>query len=362
MLKNIPKKLDSQFMIRIIKNEVSQEEKEFFDTWLSQSDDNKEEFGNLALLWDKVGTAKVPSLPNPFEQWNSIMGKIEESSNCPAVKSIIPKTVTRSSKKDKPSATNYKKRDYGWIVRIAAILIITIGLAFLLKMNRTVQLDTAISESKEFAVKYFELNTFKGERKTFPLSDGTIVYLNSDSKLIYPNLFSEDSREVELVGEAYFSVVSDKHRPFKVISGNTVTVVTGTEFNIKFRNDKVSVVVAKGSVKTYRKNSDKGIDLKKGEMISFTNNNGFSKLTKVDLKHSLAWRHDRFSFYHTPLKEAMAEIERYYNLHVVFQNDSVLNKRLTATFNADSLEQIFSIISLTLDVKIDHYGRKVIVN
>lgn len=362
MFNNIPKKLDSQFLIRIIKNEVSPEESEFFQKWLSESEANKEEFGNLALLWDKIGSSKVPPLPEPSEQWELIREKIEVSNNCPAVKSLITPKQLNHEKKVIEKESVSPKRDYSWIVRAAAILFISVGLAFLMQYYKPITQEPVVPAVKEIAVKYFELTTQKGERKTFPLADGTIIYLNSESKLIYPNVFGKTSREVELIGEAYFSVTPDKNRPFKVVSGNTVTVVTGTEFNIKYRNEQVSVVVTKGSVKTFMKNSEKGIDLNKGEMISFSESNGFSKPVRVDLKHFLAWRHDRFSFIHTPLKEAMAEIERYYNLQVVFQNDSIMKKRLTGTFNTDSLDQIFSIISLTLDVKIDHIGRKVVIN
>ena len=72
MLKKQPKSLDSQFLIRVIRNEVSPEEKEFFNAWLSESDQNKEEFGNLVLLWDLAEQSKTSSLPDQEQQWKEI--------------------------------------------------------------------------------------------------------------------------------------------------------------------------------------------------------------------------------------------------------------------------------------------------
>jgi len=362
MRKKTPKILDSQFLIRVIRNEVGLEEKEFFYSWLSESNENKEEFGNLVLLWDKLENAKIPQSPDPNIQWESIQKRIQKEKEKEFESQVAHHKITSLSSKTLNTKEQFLQRNLSRILRIAAVIVISFGLIFLIKMSGSSNSTGTIAVDKVKSFENYELITQKGERKIFPLSDGTIVYLNSDSKLIYPNSFTKFSREVEVIGEAYFSVVPEKDRMFKVISGKTMTVVTGTEFNVKYRYGKVSVVVAKGSVKAYLKNSGKGIGLSKGQMISFTDGNGFSKPTRVDLNHYLAWRNNKFSFERTPLKEAMAEIERYYNLEVIFQNDSAVNKRLTGEFKTDSLEQIFSIISLTLDVKIDYRGRKVLIN
>lgn len=362
MGKKIPKKLDTQFLIRVIKNEVGPEEKEFFYSWLSESNENKEEFGNLVLLWDKLENAKTPPPPDPNVQWNSIQKRIQLDKQRALELHNSQRNTTALESKTFNREENFLQKNLSWILRIAATIIITAGLLSIFKLGKSTTDTVSISENKSKSFELYELITQKGERKIFPLSDGTIVYLNAESKLIYPHSFSKSSREVEIVGEAYFSVVHENGRPFKVTSGNTVIVVTGTEFNVKNRYGKVNVVVAKGSVKTYLKNSNDGIDLKKGQMISFTDAKGFSVAANINLYHYLAWRSNKFSFERTPLFEAMGEIERYYNLEVIFQNDAIRNRRLTGVFKTDSLEQILSIISLTLDVKIDHKGRRVLIN
>jgi ferric-dicitrate binding protein FerR (iron transport regulator) len=359
MLKKRPKSLDSQFLIRIIRNEASPEEKEYFLAWLAESNQNKEEFGNLVLLWDMADQSQVSQVPDPNYQWGKIdkhisTKLIEEQKKSPAVQS--------DSNKKTPQATSHnRKQDFAWLYRAAAIIVISVGLTFLVKWNdQEVQPPTTkIVESANPA--FYELITQKGERKTFPLGDGTIVYLNSGSKLIYPKVFSESSREVELVGEAYFSVMPDKERPFIVKSGKMNTEVTGTEFNVRYRNKKVNIVVAKGSVKTFLESSNESIDLTKGQMVSYSESRGFSSPVKANLNHYLAWRNNQFSFEHSPLKEVMDEIERYYNLDIIYKDETVKNKLLTGVFAADSLDQILSVISLTLDVTIEYKGSKVTI-
>lgn len=360
MLK-IRKTVDNQFLVRVIKNQVSSEENEFFEYWLSESEKNKEEFGNFLLLWNKFDNIQTPPVPNSSEQWQSLETRIHSANN---------QTVSLSSAQNffihkKNSDYNHsrlKSVRYSWIFSAAALLMITVAIGLLLQRNDSQKNSDVSKKTTTNHNQFYELISQRGERKTFPLADGTIVYLNSESKLIYPKVFSETSREVEITGEAYFSVISEKERVFKVTSGNTVTVVTGTEFNIRNRDDKVNVVVAKGSVKTYLKNSDEGIGLKRGQMVSYSKRDGFSKPVAVNLDQLLAWRSNKFSFNHAPLRQVIREIERYYNIDIVAGNDSLLNRKLTGVFKTDSLDQIFSVISMTLDVKIEYKGRRVIIN
>lgn len=359
----MPKIIDSQFLIKIIKNEANQEEKQFFENWLNESDENKEEFGTLVLLWKKVADSKMPPIPDQNLQWEQIKNQLSklnstqpEEAKYPPLKIELPGVEPISKKKIG------EKKDYSWMLKVAAVFIIFVSIPLLIFINKNSKsahhVKQIISAQTE---TLYSLVAEKGERKTILLSDGSLVYLNVDSKLIYPERFTGTSRVVELVGEAYFSISHDASRPFKVLCSNTVTVVKGTEFNIKSRNDLVRIIITKGIVETFEKDSDKGIRLKKGEMITFDEKIGFSKPAKANINHFLAWRKGKFSFSHTSLQDVMDEISRFYNVQVVFRNPSEKTKIITGVFDTDSLEHIFSIISLTLDVKIDLDGSKVIV-
>lgn len=361
MLKKEPKTIDSQFLIRVIRSEVSPEENEYFLSWLSESEQNKEEFGNLVLVWDLADQSKISSIPDTGEQWIEIQKQISEAN---PVEELIPPhsvQITQSSKFIQREAHQLHKTDYAWLFRAAAVIIISLGLFYFIQLGSNYKQPQIMSSAEQSNPTLYELVTQKGERKTFPLADGSIVYLNSGSKLTYPKIFAESTREIEIEGEAYFTVSQDKERPFVVKSGKMITEVTGTEFNVRYRNNKVNVVVAKGSVKTFNINSNQVFDLSKGQMISFSERLGFSSPKRVNLNHYLAWRNNKFSFERTPLKDVMDEIERYYNIKVSCSAEGDRSKLLTGIFDTDSLDQIFSIISLTLDVNIDYKGNSVTI-
>ena len=360
MLKKKTKSLDSQFLVRVIKEEVSPEEKEYFHTWLSESNQNKEEFGNLALLWDMADQSKVFEIPDNEVQWEEIQRKILLKSDQPP-RFFSEQPPTSANLPQNNFHQHYQRKDHAWLFRAVAVLVVAVGLTLLLKTRDTELKLQSLKTIVEPNTLEYQLITQKGQRKTFTLSDGTIVYLNSDSRLTYPNFFSESTREVEIIGEAYFSVAADKKRPFLVRTGKMITKVTGTEFNVKHRMNKVSIVVSRGSVKTYSSNCDEVIDLVKGQMISYSETKGFSRPIRVNLNHYLAWRNNVFSFEHSTLKEVMDEIERYYNLEVVFVNSNAQDKVLTGVFDPESLDQTLTVISLTLDVTIDYKGNRITI-
>ena len=356
--------IEPQFIIRYIKDELTPEEKELLDRWLEESDANKEEFGSLVLLWDKIGSSKKPANPNPDKQWNYISNKISSKRAAGTENSKNEFDIYSLPVKERPAvkSAGYEKAiNWRWIYKAAAILIISFGIYLFYSRYLTYNSSSQIVAVKDQVPKNSELVTKKGEKITLLLSDGTTVYLNSDSKLSYPYTFRGKERIVELTGEAYFSVKHDTSKPFKVISGSTITTVTGTQFNIRNRNNKVSIVVAKGSVRAADIKSEKVVNLTKGEMASFNSAGSYIKNANVNLNNYLAWRSNKLFFSKTPLDEAMNEIERYYDVNVEIESDSARKKTISGIFETESLDNVLSIISLTLDVKIIHTGRKVIV-
>ncbi|RPI66111.1 MAG: DUF4974 domain-containing protein, partial [Ignavibacteriales bacterium] len=153
----------------------------------------------------------------------------------------------------------------------------------------------------------------------------------------YPSYFGVDSREVELEGEGYFKISSDKNRPFRVKCNSTVTEVTGTEFNIKSRADNLSITVVEGSVKTFSSSGEEGVAVTRGEMITLRSSGSFSKPQRVNLSHSLAWRENKISFSKTALWLAAEELERCYsNIDIIIVSDSLKQKTITGIFDTNS--------------------------
>ncbi len=360
-----PKTVDSQFLVKVIKNEASTEEKEFFESWLNESEANKEEFGTLALLWEKGAKSPVPSPPNAAKQWTNIRERIKAEEV--KTQAVIPVqqagAVKEALVEDDIFKRNYAAEFFGWAVKIAAVVfLVSVSVIYYNNSQvQTVKYTENISQNS-IPVKFLKLITQKGERKTLPLSDGSIIYLNADSKVTYPSSFSSNERKVVLEGEAYFSIKKDASRPFRIVTGGTMTEVTGTEFNIKFRNNKYNLVVTRGSVIAKNIRTPKDVFVDAGKMVSCSKTSELTRPVKVNVEDFIAWRKNKLAFRHSSLAEVMNEVETYYNVRVIFNTDSVKKKTLSGIFSTNSLDDVLSMISLSMDVQIKRDGKKIIVN
>ena len=142
------------------------------------------------------------------------------------------------------------------------------------------------------------------------LSDGTVVLLNADSKITFPTRFTGNKRTVKLVGEAYFKVSKNKHRPFIVETGNLYTKVLGTEFNLKaYPHSDVNVTLIKGSVAVNAEGKD-------------------IEVTTVDTEGYIQWKDGYFYFDNVPLIDVVRDLGRWYNVNIEIRNNSLMSYRL----------------------------------
>jgi ferric-dicitrate binding protein FerR (iron transport regulator) len=348
-------RVDPQFLIRVLKNEITDEEREFFNQWLESDDEHKEEFGQIALLWEKIANLPTPLSPDVNKQWEKFQNQLEEIQNQNFPIKIFKLKVLAYTKSSNAKQFSHSVRKGVFVKRVAALILISLIVYWF--FNRPVPIQNSPQQSNQ---KYYDFVTRKGEKATIPLSDGSIVYLNADSKLTYPQYFDDKLRFLKLEGEGYFAVSSNPEKPFIVQTGDKFTFVRGTEFNIKFRNNKLSVVVTKGRVVLYNQDSSKYVDLTKGE-LSFANGSGFSRPIKVDTRLYTAWRDNKLSFVETQLSEIIEEIERFYNVEITCKNKKLLKKTLTGYFDSDSLDEILSKIGLALDFKFQRNGREILI-
>lgn len=192
--------------------------------------------------------------------------------------------------------------------------------------------------------------------KTIPvvLSDGTKVWVNSDSKLAYPAKFSDEDRVVELVGEAYFDVAHDAERPFKVKNGSMTVLVHGTAFNVKgYEGEAPHVTLVRGSVSV---ENDKGQCTIKPGMDVSENSKGQLVEQKVDTQVFTSWKNGVYSFDDEALGNVMVVIGRCYNKSVVFASDNhVFDKLHFRVERSWSLQQVIDQLSLVcgLDIAIN---------
>ena len=192
-----------------------------------------------------------------------------------------------------------------------------------------------------------EYATGYGETRTLTLPDGTTVVLNANSALSYQDHWHpEQSREVWLDGEAFFSVVhTQNHQRFRVNVTEDFTVeVLGTEFNVKDRREKTQVVLNAGKVRLNIKEHDKTqtVTMHPGELVEFSGIN--QSLVKKQVNPELydAWRHHKMIFEEMPLQEMVSVLEDNYGVSITIEDTTLANTRLTGAFPTHNLDMILT--------------------
>ena len=199
-------------------------------------------------------------------------------------------------------------------------------------------------------IAYNYLTVPRGGEYFVKLSDGTQVWLNSESKFKYPvNFIKGETREVELVyGEAYFDVSpSTNHNgsKFKVSTGIQEVEVLGTEFNIKAYTDENTIYTTLVEGKISINNTLLKENLNPGEQSNVNLTNQSMSISKVNVYNETSWKNGVFSFENMPLKKIMKVLSRWYDLDMIFVDSEIGNKLFTGSLGREqSIEEILSII------------------
>ena len=182
--------------------------------------------------------------------------------------------------------------------------------------------DVLANEQIQQANRPLTLSTPNGGTYRLTLHDGTTVWLNSSSTLVYPSRFASDERVVHLTGEAYFAVKPSAQGgtsvPFKVITGNQTIHVLGTEFNVMAYAEKeeVKTTLVTGSVAIAVENTIVG-HLSPGQQAASDGKN--IQVTDVDVRPFTSWKNGVFYFDRTPLVDAMEAVGRWYDVEVLYE-------------------------------------------
>jgi transmembrane sensor len=181
-------------------------------------------------------------------------------------------------------------------------------------------------------IKYNTLEVPRKAEFRVKLSDGTIVYLNAESRLKYPIHFPEGERSVEVQGEAYFEVAHHDDWPFKVTdSFGNITEVKGTSFNIKsYPVDEQAVVTLVSGQVQYHTAEGQTADLYPGQGAFYNQLSGEMRIKETNIQEATAWKNGRFIFYNRTMEEIMGSVARWYDIKVSYDDSLVTAFRFTA--------------------------------
>ncbi|WP_445731420.1 FecR family protein [Mariniflexile sp.] len=192
---------------------------------------------------------------------------------------------------------------------------------------------------------YNTLDVPYGKKFQVVLSDGTEVYLNSGSSLMYPVAFHDKGpRNVILKGEAYFSVKSDSLRPFSVSTNFLSAKVLGTQFNVSSYSDDdhINVVLVEGSLSVSKNNiaDPSTLILKPNQLAAYSYTNNKLSKENVDVSSHIAWKDGILLFKNESFYQITKKLERHYDLKIEINDLEVSKERYTGRFKTETIEEV----------------------
>jgi transmembrane sensor len=298
-------------------NETTPVENETISRWLSESNDNQKYFDHFKLIWDTSRELKIESKLDPDTSWAEFKQLAQNRAEAP---NATVRQLTPSSRWLKMAAT--------WLVILGSA-----GLLYSLFKPAKPNMLTLLSNNIVRKVT---------------LSDGSLITMNKNSVLNYPDRFNGDTREISLKGEAFFDVAHDKSKPFMIHVNDVVVKVVGTSFNIKATGPNTEVIVETGIVQVIQQ--EIVVKLKPKEKVSVR----AGRLQKGSSQDELYnyYRTQKFVANKTPLWRLVDVLNEVYHANIVVDNKALGNRVITTTFKADSLDSILDIIKKTLGVQI----------
>lgn len=218
----------------------------------------------------------------------------------------------------------------------------------------------ALNQPKDKLV-YLKESLSNEKIKTLTLPDGTAVWLMSGSTITYPSSFSgNETRNVEVKGEAFFNVAKDSSHPFILNLGEVGLKVVGTSFNVMNYGDEnhINVVLKTGKVDLFKGEyhpDDDFVHLAPGQLVTYKKDKPEFLVSNVDVNKHTSWINGTLLFRDDPLSEVLKQLGRWYNITVEVKDREVSDFTFTATIKNENLDQIVDLLRYSTPFKYSIY-------
>jgi transmembrane sensor len=242
-------------------------------------------------------------------------------------------------------------------VAAAVTLLVAAGVGILYNKNKN-NLQATAPVPKRTSITALSNTTQSILRQD--LSDGTIVWLKPNSSIEYPDIFNEASRTIQLKGEAFFDVARDEQRPFIVTTGNVITKVLGTSFNIKAYNNAstIEVSVMSGKVAVQMNPTDapavpdspEEVFLTPNERVTYVKSeNRLLKEAPLQLPELSMWQLTTIEYDNVPVERVLRMLEKKFNVSIQVRNTNLNNCLIRADFTNQNLADILEMLSRSIE-------------
>jgi len=323
--------MNEEIIIKFLQGQCSPEEEDLFLRWLQESSENKKFFYEQKAL---LNYRKVKHFGTD-EQLNQAIAKFH--SNVRNAESRI------------------KRQFYLRFARYAAVVL------FLLSVPAILYIGGYLSPSS----KLITVSIAQTDSSRFiSLSDGSRVWLNSNSSITYPESFSREERNVELKGEGYFEVSHDSLHPFIVETHNIKVKVLGTSFNVRsYSSEKnTEATLVEGKVVIQNKQGNNLAMLAPGQMAEYDKANQFLAIKAVDTDEYTAWRRGLVVFTNATLDDITGKLSELYQIHFTIKGARREGTSYNFSFRkGQSLEKILEMLSFIAPIKYEVWEKEILI-
>ncbi|QGY45213.1 DUF4974 domain-containing protein [Maribellus comscasis] len=328
--------LKSKLLDKYFNNTCSPDELDLLFSWLLDNSDQAEKQRILEVQWKKaVSIANKETRPQMQQRLDKIHHKINLANT---------NYTTEQSKNKKVRYINWQKIVY----RAAAVILLPV-LTLFIYINYFQESANLISLNHKAVIN--EIVSPVGSRTSLELADGTKVWLNHGSKLLYPQNFEGKNRTVTLVGEGYFDVAHNPKKPFIVKTDRINVTALGTRFNVKAYSDDKTVSATLKSGKIEVKSSKNKITMKPNQHLKLGLNNEKFKVQNVDPEKYISWKDGKLIFEDDNIENIVKRLSRWYDVDIEIIDPEIKDLTYTATFIDEPLFQILEMLAVVTPIK-----------
>lgn len=369
----------TELLAKKLAGEATQEELYELESYLTSHPEDQYFQELLSVWWSGKNDTSETVQATPEDHFQYIIQKASEQST-----------------QDIPMETESNRlisKHFSWIhyaVAASFIGVISFSIYFFTTGPSTDELAGTIAQENEIVAK-------KGTKSKLLLPDGTQVWLNSDTKLVYKSDFNDSLREVSLEGEAYFDVVKNPKKPFIVHTSGISIRVLGTAFNVKSypQESFIEATLVRGLIEVERNSEPHAskILLRPNEKLTYSKPlnkiDGVEKVGKLNAITSApvatlkaqsieissiprnitdstrletSWVYGKLLFEGDSFRDLAQKMERWFNVKISFKNNKVAGYRFRGVFADENIEEALNALEMTNPFKYTINGNEIVID
>ena len=340
---NLTERPDWEILGKYLSHETNTAETEQVESWANQTGKNRKELDKIRLMLEQSDSVYRLKNYDSEAAWNKVAEKMEPA-HSKAIRWI-----------------NFRRNGLKTFYKYAAIILVALLLG---AVGYFIGFQNPLQEIDNHEVVAGLQNT-----NEYVLPDGSVVTLNSHSKITFPKHFNKKIRQVTITGEAFFDVKPNPEKPFVINAGEAQVKVLGTSFSVSAypENEKVEVVVETGKVQVSCKQKDSiekpaQIFLTRGERGTLLENeNKLQKRLNTD-RNYLAWKTHNLVFEETPMNQVISHLKKVYHIEIEVNDENINEMVLTAEFDKKPVDFILNVVQLTFDLNLSQENNRYVLS